>query len=241
MGRNQLIVEESMRIILTLLALVVLISVGQTGFAETNFSFDLSIGGEGINGFHLAIGEYYRVPQREVIVIRERGIPDHEIPVVLFIATRAHVAPAVIIDLRLHRRKWTDITLHFGLSPEIFYVPVNIEVAGPPYGSALGHFKRVPRKKWKKIVLKDDEVINLVNLRFISEHHGYSPEEVIKLRSNGKDFVVINDEFKKGKKGKKEKIEKPEEHRNDKEQKPKENNHKEKKHEDKRHKENNDD
>lgn len=226
-----------MRRVLISLVLALLISGSQTGHADTTFDFGISIGGEGINGFHLAIGEYYRVPQREVIVIRERGIPDHEIPVVLFIATRAHVAPAVIIDLRLHRRKWTDITLHFGLSPEIFYVPVNIEVAGPPYGRALGHFKRVPRKKWKKIVLKDDEVINLVNLRFISEHHGYSPEEVIKLRSNGKDFVVINDEFKKGKKGKKEKMEKQEENRNDKEQKPKEKKHKEKKHEGKRHEE----
>lgn len=220
-----------MRIVLILFALVLLISVSQTGFAETKFGFDLSIGDEGINGFHLAIGEYYRVPQKEVVIIRERGIPDHEIPVVLFIATRAHVTPAVIMDLRLHGRTWTNITLHFGLSPEIFYVPVNIEVAGPPYGRALGHFKRVPRKRWKTIVLKDDEVINLVNLRFISEHHGYSPEEVIKLRSNGKDFVVINDEFKKGKKVKKEKMEKPEEHRNDKEQKHREKKHKEKKHE----------
>ena len=230
-----------MRIVLICFTLVLLISVGQTGFAESNFSFDLSIGDEGINGFHLAIGEYYRVPQKEVIIIRERGIPDHEIPVVLFIATRAHVAPAAVINLRLHGRKWTDITLHFGLSPEIFYVPVNIEVAGPPYGRALGHFKRVPRKRWKTIVLKDDEVINLVNLRFISEHHGYSPDEVIKRRSNGKDFVAINDEFKRGKQEKKEKIEKPEEHRKDKDQKPKENKHNDKKHKDKKDKENNDD
>ncbi len=226
-----------MRRVLISLALVLLISGSQTVQADIQLDLGISLGDEDGNSFHLAIGEYYRVPQKEVVIIRERGIPDHEIPVVLFIAARAHVAPAVIMDLRLHGRTWTNITLHFGLSPEIFYVPVNIEVAGPPYGSALGHFKKVPRKKWKKIVLKDDEVINLVNLRFISEHHGYSPEEVIKRRSNGKDFVAINDEFKKGKKGKKEKIEKQEEQRKDKDQEPKEKKHKERKHEEKRDKE----
>ena len=42
----------------------------------------------------------------------------------------------------------------------------------------------------------------MVNLRFISERYGYAPEDVIRLRSSGKNFVVINDEFRKGKKDK---------------------------------------
>lgn len=52
-------------------------------------------------------------------------------------------------------------------------------------------------------MLSDDDVINLVNLKFTAEHYGYKPEEIIKMRSTGKGFVVINDEIKK-EKGKKE-------------------------------------
>lgn len=145
--------------------------------------------------------------QREVIIIKERHIPDEEIPVVFFIAQRAHVRPATIIDLRLRGKTWMDITLHFGLSPGIFYVPLReVVVTGPPYGKAYGYYKKKPRKGWRKIVLDDADVINLVNLRFISEHYRYEPEKVIKLREGGKNFIVINEEVTKEKKGGKEKI-----------------------------------
>ena len=49
-------------------------------------------------------------------------------------------------------------------------------------------------------MLSDDDVINLVTLKFTADHYGYKPEEIIKMRSTGKGFVVINDEIKKGKK-----------------------------------------
>ena len=171
----------------------------------TQVNMGVSIGEEGLRGFYLAVGDYYRVPEREVIIIRERRIPDEEIPVVLFIAARARVAPSVVIDLRLGGRSWMDITLHFKLNPEIYYVPVKAEVKGHPYGKAYGYYKKRPKEEWRKIVLSNDEIINLVNLRFISEYHHCAPEDVIRMRADGKNFVVINDEVKKGKAKEKEK------------------------------------
>jgi hypothetical protein len=159
----------------------------------------VSIGEEGLRGFYLAVGDYFRVPEREVIIIQERRIPDEEIPVIFFIAARARVAPSVVIDLRLGGRSWMDITLHFKLNPEIYYVPVEGEVKGPPYGKAYGYYKNKNRKDWGKIVLSNPEIINLVNLRLISEYHRFPPEEVIRLRADGKNFILINDEVKKRK------------------------------------------
>jgi len=174
--------------------------------AEAGVDLGISIGEEGLRGFSLSVGDYYRVPQREIVIIRERGIPYEEMPVVLFLAGRAHVAPGVIVDLRLRGMSWMDITFHYGLSPEIYYVPLRT-APGPPYGRAYGHYKKWPRKEWKKVRLGDDDVVNLVNLKFASEHYGRSPEEVIKMRSEGRNFVVINEEIKRGK-GQKEKGEK---------------------------------
>jgi len=105
------------------------------GFAEAGIDFGISIGDDGLEGFYLSVGDYYKVPQREVLIIKERKVPDDEIPVVLFIAKRANVTPQAIINLRIDGKSWMDITLHFGLTPEIFYVPVK-EVNGPPYGKA---------------------------------------------------------------------------------------------------------
>lgn len=167
-----------------------------------------------MSGFYLSMGNYYQVPEREIIIIRDRGIPHYDILVVLFIARRAHVPPAVIIDLRLSGRSWNDITLHFGLSPEIYYVPVRI-VPGPPYGRAYGYYRNKPKKEWRKIVLSDDDVVNLINLKFISEYHGYGTEDIIRMRSAGKDFVVIHDDIRKARE---EKAAGMEEHRKRKDQ-----------------------
>src|SRR3972149_3388027 len=175
--------------------------------AEATVDLGISIGDEGVRGFYLAVGDYYRVPEREVIIVRERHMPDEEMPVVFFIARMAHVKPATIIDLRLGGKTWMNIVLHFGLSPEIFYVPVREGfVVGPPYGKAYGYYKKKPRKQWRTIVLGDDDVVNLVNLKFISEYYRYEPERVIKLRGGGKNFIVINHEVEKDKKAGKEKV-----------------------------------
>ncbi|MDH5202582.1 MAG: hypothetical protein OEW69_04925 [Nitrospirota bacterium] len=184
-----------------------LIFLSAVTYSEAAVDMGISIGDEGIRSFYLAIGDYYRVPEKEVIIIKERRIHDEEIPVVFFIAKKARVKPATIINLRLRGMTWLDITLHHHLSPEIFYMPVKETVViGPPYGKAYGYYKKKPKKEWKKIVLGDDDIINLVNLRFMSEHYRYAPEKVIKLREEGKNFIVINEEVKKGKKGDKEKI-----------------------------------
>lgn len=189
-----------MRIVIIFLVLI-MVMLGNTiprARAEAGVDLGISIGEEGLRSFSLSVGDYYRVPQREVVVIRGRGIPYEEMPVVLFIAGRAHVAPGVIVGLRLRGMSWMDITFHYNLSSEIYYVPLKA-APGPPYGRIYRHYKKWSRKEWKKVRLGDDDVVNLVNLKFASEHYGYPPEEVIKMRSGGRNFVEINEEIKRGK------------------------------------------
>src|SRR3990172_12502370 len=78
---------------------------------------------EGVRGFYLAIGDYFHVPEREVIIIRERRVRDEEIPVVLFLAQRARVSNKTIIKMRLSSMTWLEISLHYGFCPEIFFLP----------------------------------------------------------------------------------------------------------------------
>lgn len=186
---------------------IMLMATAQVIESEAGVEIGVSFGEDGLRGFFLAVVDYYRVPQRQVNIITERGIASHEVPVVLFLAKRAHVAPEIIMDLRLSGHTWLDIAHRFDLSPEIFYVPVGVIVTGPPYAKAYGYYKKKPKKEWKTIVISDDDVINLVNLKFMSEHYGCSPEKIIKMRSGGKGFVLINEEIREGRKRKKEKDE----------------------------------
>ncbi len=154
--------------------------------AQTPFSVDARVG-----DFHVAVANYYQVPQREVVVIHERRVRDEEIPVVLFIAQHAHVAPATIADLRMRGLSWWDISVRYGIGPEVYYVPVAV-VPGPPYGKAWGHYKKKPRKQWNTIVLADDDVVNLVQVRFISDYYRIPPERVFEVHGHHPDIIAVN-------------------------------------------------
>ena len=175
------------------LVLVIDLAIGDRAEAQTAFSVSAHIG-----DFHVAVANYYRVPEREVIVIRERRIHDDEIPVALFIARHAGVPSARVVDMRLRGDSWWNISVRLGLSPEVYYVPVAV-MPGPPYGRALGHYKKKHRKEWKTIVLTDADVVNLVELRFLSEHYRVAPEHIIALRADNRDFVAIHADVRRHK------------------------------------------
>jgi hypothetical protein len=184
------------RAVIHFAALIFLMSAA-TASAQ-NVSTGISLANGHLSSFYLAIGDYYHVPESRVVYVRDHHhIHDEELPVVFFLASRAHVDPQVIVDLRLRRRmSWLDITFHYGLTPEVYYVPVRR--VGPPYGNAYGHYKKY-KNDYRKVVLADDDVVNLVNLRFMSEYHGIAPEVVMDRRGRGEKFFVINDDFREAK------------------------------------------
>lgn len=156
----------------------------------------ISIADGKLRSFYLAISDYYRIPRGEVVATKERyRLPHEELSATYFLAARAHVTPSVIIDLRIKGMSWLDITFHYGLTPEIYFVPVKLKNVGPPYGKAYGYYNKYrPKKEWKKIALNDQEVVELVNLRFMTEYYRLTPEDVIQMRGRGKDFISINEE-----------------------------------------------
>jgi len=183
---------------------------GLTMAQVRDIDLGISVSDGRLRSFYLAMGDYYRVPPRQVLEIRERyRCPEDDLPVVYFLATRARVEPSAIISLRVGHMSWLDIAFHYRLTPDIFFVPVSARRIGPPYGNAYGYYRKYgPARNWKRIVLTDREVVDLVNLKFMSEHYRMAPEAVIAMRGRESRFVVINDEIKKEKdKGKPEKQE----------------------------------
>jgi hypothetical protein len=140
------------------------------------------VSGEGLRSFYFAIGNYYQVPEREVVVVRERAISPDEVPVVFFVARQARVEPAVIVDLRRRGLSWSDVAFHFRLDPDIYYFR-----GGPPYGKAYGY--------WKKHPPRDAEVIDAVNVHFLSDYHRVSPDSVLAGRSHGSSYAFVAQGF----------------------------------------------
>jgi len=152
--------------------------------------------GNGGANFYNSVGNYFSVTQTDVNVVRAKGIPDEEIPVVFFLAKEAKVAPSTIMNLRKKGKSWMGITKRFGYGPEIYYISIdsNVEIV-PPYDRTLGYFNSKPKKDWNTISLRDDEIINLVNLKFMSKFFKYPPENIMKMRQDNKGFSAISDEI----------------------------------------------
>lgn len=155
----------------------------------TNFDIGVSGSDSGINGFSLSIGDYYRVPQQEVVII-ERSIPREEMSVVYYLASKSHRDARYISNLRVRGLSWWDITFRLGLDPRTIYIVDSRHHFGPPYGQAYGYSKH------KKRHLRDAEIIELVNVRFLSDYHHISPDEVINRRRGGERYMNIDEHYR---------------------------------------------
>jgi len=173
--------------------LCITVAASSSALADTDIG--LSVDDGGIKSFYLAIGDHYGVPQNNIVAVKKRSLSDEELAVVFFLAARAKIGSNVIVDLRLGGKTWMEIALKIGIQADVFYVPLTRK-PGPPYGKAYGHFKNKKRNKWQEIDLTDADIINFVNLRFISEHYGYSADDVVAFREKGLSFVKINSEVK---------------------------------------------
>jgi hypothetical protein len=185
---------DMMRKIFFVLAVLVLFPLAGPARAA-DMSFGISVGEEGIESFHLAVGDYFGAPEPTVVKVEKSSIPEEELPVVFFLARTAGVSPDAIVELRLRGLSWLDIALRFGQTAEIFYVPA----PSGPHGKAYGRYMGKPKKEWKKLKLSDSDVVNLVNLRFLSEQYGYSVEAIMDMREQGAGFVDIHGRVKEKK------------------------------------------
>jgi hypothetical protein len=185
-----------LKMLLALALMAILLSGSQSRAVEIDAA--LSIEDGRVSSFYLAIGSHYEAPEKDLIFVKKRGISDDEMTVVFFLAREARVAPAIIVDLRLSGMTWMEISTRYHLTAKIFYVEI-AKSTGPPFGKAHGHFRNRHRDEWHQIKLADADIVNLVNLKFVTVHYGYSVDEVVKMREEGQSYIAIHDKVKTAK------------------------------------------
>ncbi len=127
------------------------------GLGQARFGFSLNDGQ--LDNFYLAIGNFYHVPAREVVVVRDYGLPEEDIPTVFFISSHSRYEPAVIARMRYEGDDWVDISDRCGIREDTYYVP-----SGPPYGNAWGYYRH---RGWEKpYYLTDADIIRVAGRGF---------------------------------------------------------------------------
>ena len=150
---------------------------------------------EPLADLHRAIHESLGLPEPVIVRLLEAGAPEDALPVIGYIAQQAAIAPERVLDLHRRGLPFLDIALRFGLGPEIFYVPLDVD-PGPAYGRAWGYYQRTPRARWRSIRLSDADVIGLVNLRLCTRYYGVPAARVIELRRIGRSYGSIYRELR---------------------------------------------
>lgn len=146
-----------------------------------------------------AVASYFNSTDNVVDYLINTELTVDEIPVVLHIANRADVSPEKVAKQRDEGDSWMEIVKNHDLNASTFYYMVVGDLNSEMYTPPFERFKTTPKRDWNRIELTDDEIVNLVNLKFIYSHNDYSVYEVIALRDSGKDFVTINDRIRKSK------------------------------------------
>lgn len=148
-----------------------------------------------IKAFHVGLEGHYKARPGSAEKFHKRGIPNDHLPIVFFIAHHSEVAPERVIEKRIAGMSWHAISIHFGHHAGLFHVDTEHH-HGPPYGKALGYYKKYPKHQWSKIKLTDAEIAGLVNVKFMAKKFKCSVDEVIQLHVKGDSFVKLHGKVK---------------------------------------------
>jgi len=166
--------------VLMLFTLIALFAVGSV-VAEDDVTLE----------YVMAVGDYYDYDYDYVNNILNTYVSAEELPIVFFIAQSANVDAEEVAKMRADKTSWMDIASSYKLSPKVFYVMMSGKIKNPEFKATYEKYHSALTSQWDKIELNDQDIINLVNLKFIYKQHDYNPFEVMSMRTYGKSFVKI--------------------------------------------------
>jgi hypothetical protein len=161
------------------------------GAPAQDIDVSASVANPVLRGYYKTIAAHFNVELRFVVGIKRQDVRDHQIPVVLLIASRSKADAASLIEARKKGLDWMDIARLHKLDASVFHFPVE-NPTGIVFQKPLAKFDSVPREKWSEIVLTDEEIINLVNLRMLCERTKADPQAVMKMRTAGSHYIEIH-------------------------------------------------
>ena len=141
--------------------------------------------------FSAALAKYFGVSSEEVAKIWEAGVSGDEVAVVLRVAQLSNTSSQNIGKMCARGDSWKEIMGIRNLGCDSFYMMIAAKIESGTYAPLFAKYAAVPQTEWKSIPLTDDDIANLVNLKFLSSHYDYSVFKIMDMRDAGKSFLEI--------------------------------------------------
>jgi hypothetical protein len=143
-----------------------------------------------LEAYYRAVGQHFGVPPDEVSVLSEWRLDPEEIPVVLYIAARGGISPDAVVALREGGTGWPTVARRYALDAGSFHV--RMEGAVGSLARLYEEYAARPQAQWGSITLRDDDVIDLVNLRVLSEVLRTGPAMVLQARERTGSWIMAH-------------------------------------------------
>ena len=147
-----------------------------------------------LKGYTQAVSEYFKADADQVQEVASYLPRTDELPVAYMVAMKAGVDPVVVAEKRYDGQKWQEILQQYGLGSDLFRMEVRGFVPSSVYQPILDKFPDDQPAAWKTAPLTDRDILNMANLKFISDHYGYSMYRVMAMRDKGRSFPQIQTE-----------------------------------------------
>jgi hypothetical protein len=138
-----------------------------------------------------AVAEFFSMTAAEVSILSEWSLQADEVPVVLFVARRAGVSPDALVALRRSGSPWAQLIERYHLGAGHFHVPLAASADPGRLGRAYERFAEISPDRWDEVRLRDEEMIDLVNLRIIAQTLRMRPGEVLARTTAGVTWVEL--------------------------------------------------
>lgn len=138
-----------------------------------------------------AVAEYFELPADEVSILADWSMPADEIPVALFVATRAGVSPEALVALRSSGRSWVELTERYQVGASQLHVPFAQSPSSGLLLTAYEQYQAHPPGEWSQVSLSDQDIVTLVNVRVLSSALGIRPDDVLLRRASVNSFVEV--------------------------------------------------
>ncbi len=147
-----------------------------------------------LEAYTKAVSEYFKADLAEVQEAASYLPRTDELPVLYYMSLKAGTDPVTVAKERYEGAKWLTLLQQNGLGSDLFHIQVRGFVPSGVYQPILDKYSEDNPASWKSAPLTDRDVLNLANLKFISDHYGYSMYRVMAMRDKGRSFPQIQSE-----------------------------------------------
>lgn len=138
------------------------------------------------------LAKHYKVDPIIIVSMAQNMRYDDDVSTAIYLAKRADTNPMFLYDERVEGKSWQSIMKSRGISAESLFGGLVISGSVPqPFRHAYSQYNMKQKNKNYQMVLYDNDVRNMVQLRLMKEAFGKNPQNIMAGVAAGRSFTQM--------------------------------------------------